>query len=430
MLFSITALIFVLPLVFDLYVQCYTFKRLPSDRLHTLYSNTDSRPKMANKLGGGQILMSCFRNRQGLLIRTYAAKVDNSKADVILIHGVRSHFRGDFSAYNFDWHYKHVGESVTNKALEVDAMESNHVFANCTSNTNETFDNHFLHGRNILDITPRFQYEGSFVECLNNMGFSIYGLDLQSHGLSESISQNRCFAKDFDDFAYDVLQFIDIVKRNQFENKEEKWNPNLFKSSGKHDGRKYYLAGLSMGGNLVVRAVQLFNKHCKSEPKLVDGLLCLAGMLNIDYHFSGCLKQLCFPLVRFLAKMRPHWTLILESAGDYAETVGLFMRYHDPLYHSGRLACKMVVLLRDATKTLEKDMSYYPKDLPTLVIHSVDDKTCDVKGARNFVNYYFKDSDNVQLVELDGGAHVISSPLYTPILSPILSKWFDKLSGA
>ncbi|EKX73757.1 conserved hypothetical protein [Theileria equi strain WA] len=430
MLFYTAVLILTSSLILDLCVRCYTLGRLPSNKLHRIHSNIGSEPKMTYNLGGGQILMSCFRNKQGLLIRTYAARIKNPKASIILVHGVRSHFRADYSAYNLDWHCKHIGDSVTSKALEVSTMEFNHVFANSRLNSNETFDNQFLHGKNVLDTTPRFQYEGSFIECLNNMGFSIYALDLQSHGLSEGFSGKRCLVNKFDDFAHDVIQFIDIVKRNQFENKEEKWNPDLFTHDTVNDGNKYYLGGLSMGGNIVIRTIQLFNKYSKSKTRLVDGLLCLSGMLNIDYHFSGYLKQASFPLIRFLAKIRPHWTLILEEAGQYAETISLFMRYHDPLYHSKRLPCKMVVTLFDATKTLERDMLYYPKDLPTLVIHSTDDKTCDVKGARDFANVHFKDNDNVQLVEIDGEAHVISSPLYTPIVSPIISKWFDGLSKA
>ena len=53
-------------------------------------------------------------------------------------------------------------------------------------------------------------YDGSFIEALNKRGLAVIGLDLQSHGLSESAAGAGCpcFVARFDDWEDDVLQCV------------------------------------------------------------------------------------------------------------------------------------------------------------------------------------------------------------------------------
>lgn len=50
-------------------------------------------------------------------------------------------------------------------------------------------------------------YEGSWVEGWNRHGYSVCGIDSQSHGFSEGLHGLRCYANSFDDFVVDVNAF-------------------------------------------------------------------------------------------------------------------------------------------------------------------------------------------------------------------------------
>uniref|UniRef100_A0A3B0MR05 Alpha/beta hydrolase family/Putative lysophospholipase, putative n=1 Tax=Theileria annulata TaxID=5874 RepID=A0A3B0MR05_THEAN len=421
----------------------------------------------------GKAVMSYFVNRQGLRIRTYACEVDNPKGKIFLVHGIKSHFFGDYVGYNVDWYFKYLGEYKSNHALELEKFERKLVFnkrdlKSCTatakvdsgpvdsvedvklkteksdeeSNRVHSFNCDNLDGRDLFELTPRYKYEGSFVEYLNNLGYSTYSLDHQSHGLSESATEKRCYFVNFDDVCYDLIQFITLVKKgnffepNQTFNEEDILNngpnPNITTSSlykNKNKSDNYYLFGLSMGGNVVLRTMQLYNlkyKNAANNPKvnLVDALVCFAGMIDIDFQYTS-VKRL-FPLFRLINKFAPK--LRVGKTSDFLECLTMFMRYHDPTYFSERICLKMALMIYDSTKTLDKAFDQYPMDLPTLFLHSSDDTTCDVKGPRHLMKTYFSQSNLVKFQEIEGGAHVITSPLYTNITGPLVSEFLQSLN--
>ncbi|EAN33905.1 putative lysophospholipase family protein [Theileria parva strain Muguga] len=413
----------------------------------------------------GKAVMSYFVNRQGLRIRTYACEVDKPKGKIFLVHGIKSHFLGDFVGYNVDWYLKHLGESKTSHALELEKFERNLVFnrsLHSSSKVNlpvepngtqkkekgdeETSRVHMfncdnLNGRDLFELTPRYKYEGSFVEYLNNLGYSTYSLDHQSHGLSESATEKRCYFNNFDDICYDLIQFITLVKKGNFFDTNQTFNeedilnngpnPNITTSTlytNKDQNDMYYLFGLSMGGNVVLRTMQLYNlkyKNATNNPKvnLVDALVCFAGMIDIDFQYASI--KFLFPLLRLVNKFAPK--LGVGKLPDFVETLTMFMRSHDPHYYCKKLCLKMAFMIYDATKTLDKSFDQYPRDLPTMFLHCSDDKTCDVKGPRYLMKTHFSNSSLVKFHEIEGGAHVITSPLYTSITGPLVSEFLQSL---
>uniref|UniRef100_A0A3B0MUT7 Lysophospholipase-like protein, putative n=1 Tax=Theileria annulata TaxID=5874 RepID=A0A3B0MUT7_THEAN len=87
------------------------------------------------------------------------------------------------------------------------------------SNSKKYFDvfnpsNQYM--ENILDVFKSCSYTGSLVELLNKLGYNVYALDLQSHGLSESATKVKCHVTDYQDYVLDLIQFIEIVKTGKF----------------------------------------------------------------------------------------------------------------------------------------------------------------------------------------------------------------------
>ncbi|EKX73593.1 conserved hypothetical protein [Theileria equi strain WA] len=70
-------------------------------------------------------------------------------------------------------------------------------------------------------------------------------------------------------------------------------------------------------------------------------------------------------------------------------------------------------------------MVHFPKNLPTLIIHSKGDQMCDIKGPRRMVDKYFKNNKNVTFVELEGSCHYLTSPQSLLASVPQIHKWLD-----
>ncbi|SBS95485.1 lysophospholipase, putative [Plasmodium ovale] len=126
-----------------------------------------------NRLDGKPILDSFF-NRDGLLLRTYGWLVRNAIGIILLIHGLGSHARLTFLRHNV--------EIVSNdKAIMKDG------------------NNYYL-------------YKDSWIEHFNKNGYSVYALDLQGHGLSDGWDNLKANVKAFDDFAFDIIQYINKIQ--------------------------------------------------------------------------------------------------------------------------------------------------------------------------------------------------------------------------
>ncbi|AFZ79885.1 hypothetical protein BEWA_027340 [Theileria equi strain WA] len=399
---------------------------ITKDEYYDVLSDRDS-PIYTHEVDKPDIVMSSFRNKQGLRIATYASKVENAKADILLVHGARSHLTSDFLTFNMDWNYERYGFEIFPYCSVFDEP----VIVKEVSNA-ERYRSYFeyktLEGMNPLDILHRSQYRATFVEALNRLGYNVYGYDLQSHGFSESKTESRCHAKKFMDYIYDLLQFISIVKRGKFGDPNEKWDDKLVFNSHETN-RKIILMGYSMGGNMVIRAVQKFYKEIKNpKAKFVDGLIGLSAMLDMSIYLDTLTKKIVRPILELDACCQPEKKAYFHYTYDIALHFERFTDYNtDPVYYSDRYTRNTRMSPFSACRKVmdDKRTKFYPKDLPSLFIHSKSDDLCDVKGPRKMVNEKLKESKVAKLVEWEGSGHHIVAIQNVPILAPLLKRWLN-----
>ncbi|AFZ80995.1 hypothetical protein BEWA_004030 [Theileria equi strain WA] len=385
--------------------------------------------------GDGKIIMSSFKNKQGIKIATYASRVEDAKADILLVHGARSHLTSDFLTFNMDWNYERYGFEIFPYCSIFDEPVTVKKVSNA-ERYRSYFEYKTLEGMNPLDILHRSQYRATFVEALNRLGYNVYCYDHQSHGFSESKTERRCHTEQFMDYIYDLLQFVSIMRRGKFGYPNEEWDDTTVIASHETN-RKIIFMGYSMGGNMVIRAVQKFYKETKNpNAKFVDGLIGLSAMLNVDPYLDVWYKQVARPFEEAIAWMDPK----SKSPYQYPYNIALhferFADYHtDPLYYSDRYTRNMAMSPFSACRRAMKNhrKQFYPKDLPTLFIHTIDDNHCDVKGPRKMVNKRLKESKVAKLVEWKGCGHHMVAIQIVPILAPLLEKWlhehFPEMNG-
>ncbi|GIX62696.1 lysophospholipase, putative [Babesia caballi] len=284
--------------------------------------------KMEANAGDVRCLMSHFRNRQNMLIRTYSAAIPNAKGAIVLVHGNRCHFRAEFAAYNLDWYLDAhrigvpaIDDVVKAELRAVYPADAVHRKGSAKAEFPSAFA---LDGKNMFDISPRFVYEGSFIQRLNQLGYTVYGLDHQSTGMSEGQRGKRNFYTSLEHLVDDVIQFVDIVKRGKFENTEEAFNESVI--GGPSTIGKVYLAGISMGGNIVLRVAQKTAIYNKGEQKFVDGVMAFAPMTDLSSYTVGLCKKIQLAISKCIACFNPSSTLFV---GDdrIIDNMNGFVRY-------------------------------------------------------------------------------------------------------
>ncbi|EKX73546.1 hypothetical protein BEWA_035820 [Theileria equi strain WA] len=120
---------------------------------------------------------------------------------------------------------------------------------------------------------------------------------------------------------------------------------------------------------------------------------------NIDIYFI-------FQFLKRAASSRPESMNKYEGNKNYGASFEVFMRYVDPFFYPHRLTYKTVYSLLTACIEVNKDenMVHYPKDLPTLLIHSKWDRTCDIKGPKDICS---KIGKSCKLVDLNSTCHYL-----------------------
>ncbi|SCL83762.1 lysophospholipase, putative [Plasmodium chabaudi chabaudi] len=187
----------------------------------------ESRSTTVSKLDGDP-KTGWLRNKKGLLLKTYAWIVQNPIGNVLLIHGFRAHTRLAFMRINLQM-------PNNNEDLVVDS------------------DNYYI-------------YKDSWIEKFNQNGYSVYALDLQGHGESQAWKNIKGDFSSFDDLVDDVIQYMNHIQDEiENDNKTDDESHNVLATKKKK--LPMYVVGYSMGGNIVLRALQLLNKKKRSKNK-------------------------------------------------------------------------------------------------------------------------------------------------------------------
>ncbi|EDL42880.1 PST-A protein [Plasmodium vivax] len=389
--------------------------------------NRDMRIVRSRERLDGRPTLRSFFNKDGLLLKTYGWIVRNAVGLIVLIHGLNSHTRFSFLRHNV-----HV---FNNRAILMDA------------------DNYYI-------------YKNSWIEHFNKNGYSVFGIDLQSHGESEGWENLSLNVKEFDDLVYDVLEYIQKVqddnarymnyssssysssssRSNSSSNSSSNSgsNSNSNSNSNSRGGESprndnsanrmiaplpVYLIGQSMGGNVALRALQIVGKYRGLNRRLnIRGCVSLSGMIAVEalgLPSSYIYKSFFMPLSRFLSDFLPTLRLLCEmpyKRFQYIRDIGRF----DTMRYRRGITCRFAYELLKAMDNLDHDMRFMPRDIPVLFIHSSKDKLCYPGGVVSFYNRL--NIRNKELHMLNYMEHMLTmEPGNERVLSKIMN-WLYNMS--
>ncbi|CAG9475186.1 unnamed protein product [Plasmodium vivax] len=342
----------------------------------------------------GKPQLDSFLNKDGLMLRTYGWIVKNAIGIIILIHGLNSHVRFSFLRHNVDI----VGNE---KAI-------------------------------LKDENNYYVYKDSWVERFNKTGYSVYGIDLQGHGKSDGWENLKVNVKRFDDIAYDVIEYIQKIQEKSGKNENScDAPPSGDNKSVTKKALPTYLIGQSMGGNVVLRTLQLIGKS-KDEAKKklnIKGCISLSGMISIERIIASPrsfkyklfylpftrLFSFCFPRLRLINNMRYIKYQYMHDLYNY-----------DKIRYKKGITYRFAYELLKAMDNLQKDMKHIPKDIPILFIHSKDDTLCYYRGVVSFFSRL--KNDNKELHILEDMEHMLTvEPGNENVLNKIM-QWLSKLN--
>ncbi|CDU19400.1 immediate early protein [Plasmodium yoelii] len=372
----------------------------------------EERQEAAHMLNSGNVDPSImgdpdigfFTNKNGLRIKTLRWLVKAPIGAVVLVHSLNSHCRFDY--------LKHNAIILNNdKAVLNDG------------------DNYYVH-------------KDSWIEELNKNGYSVYGLDLQGHGESESLNNVKTHINRFDDFSDDMLQYLNIIHdsivnefdKNYQENdndsdtnkikprkrctkcdlilkdefdicciKDEEIikrglrlrNPekNQYKRPDYNiDAYKtpipIYLVGLSMGGNIVLRVLELLSqkKYNFYNRINIKGVCSLSGMVSVNQlKKKAAWKYFYIPTVGLVSHLFPKSRFMPSLPCESFPFLNDLYAYDKIFYHKP-ITNKFAYKLLEAVENLNKDINKITDDVPILFIHSVNDQKCCYDDVQDFYN--------------------------------------------
>ncbi|CAD2087431.1 lysophospholipase, putative [Plasmodium vinckei brucechwatti] len=192
---------------------------LNNDELRNTTCNLDGNPKVG-----------WLCNKNGLLLKTYGWLVKNAVGIILLIHGLKSHTRLTFMRINI--RFPNNGEEL------------------------------------VVDNDNYYIYKDSWIENFNKNGYSVYALDLQGHGESETWKNVTGDFSSFDDLVDDVLQYMNKIQ-DEISNDNQTDGESYDIVPTKKKRLPMYIIGHSMGGTIGLRVLQLLNKE--KEDKIDSG---------------------------------------------------------------------------------------------------------------------------------------------------------------
>ncbi len=203
-------------------------------------------------------------------------------------------------------------------------------------------------------------YAGSWIEKLNEQGYSCCGIDAQSKGRSSGYKQLRTMFNSFDDLVNDDLDFVSKL-------------PEL--GGEAFTDLPIFPFAVSMGG---ARAVMMILRN----EALFKGALFYAPMLSLERVSKEGLNPYLKPLVSLFNFIGPSWRLAAASSNDIfpdlqAEFDNDF--FSDQAMTRVRVASEYLRVTTHILQNLGKIT------LPFVTFHSDGDTMVDPDGSRKLV---------------------------------------------
>ncbi|KYN93605.1 putative alpha/beta hydrolase [Plasmodium gaboni] len=400
--------------------------------------------------------ISFFTNRENLKIARYTwkPKEEKTKAYVFALHGVTTHLRNQYLNYygRPEWANKNektmkecsINESsklrnscsqsnndisnkkknnennvnenvnsqnVTNKKDFTKSMDDNNVLLFTESDKdNDVYKNLYYCSKcglsNYCNCGKRtMSYDSSWIQTLNDNGYTFCGIDNQSHGLSEASRNERCFVEDFENLVADAVQALEIFVNE--------WK-------AKNELRPIIIMGTSMGGCIALKMFEKIYDEKKEWRKYIKGLALISPMISLEKQTStlfvkmliglGYILKNFFPLYKFkvLGKtLKYPWIKLDDDTDPY--------HYHEELKAGIALEC----LFGTYSCMKSKIIKYIDEsDIDIIVLQSKYDNIVDPSGTVNFVNkmvnvYNKKDEEDnsniSQTIKSGGDKNLISN---------------------
>ncbi|SCQ12747.1 lysophospholipase,putative [Plasmodium gaboni] len=348
--------------------------------------------KLCNYIDGGPKHDS-FYNKDGLLLRNYSWIVKNAIGIIILVHGLYSHARLGFLKHNINIINNH--EAVLNDS-----------------------DNYYI-------------YKDSWIEEFNKNGYSVYGLDMQGHGESDGYNDLKHHVNNFDDYVYDLLQYIMLInsslsieeEQNNIDKEDDEQNINIRIPP-------IYLIGFSMGGNIVLRALEILGKSKELQHVLnIKGCISLSPMISVNrlgsidsFQFNYFFKPL-IKIASFLFRLMrlPFMDKIRLPNHSYVNDIYIL----DKIRFDKGMTFKLCYELIRGMQNLNDNINDIPEDIYLYFIHSMKDCVCYYEDSVSFFDRLY--NNNKELLSIDDVDHVIPmEPGNEEVLKKIIS-WLSEV---
>ncbi|CRH01787.1 alpha/beta-hydrolase, putative [Plasmodium relictum] len=215
-------------------------------------------------------------------------------------------------------------------------------------------------------------YKNSWIEKLNQNNFSFFGIDNQSHGLSEGWQNQRCYVEDFDNFIADAIQALEIFV-NEWKEKNEL--------------KPIIIMGLSMGGCIALRTLETLFKLNKEWKIYVKALVLVSPMISLGKQKNKITNRLLISATKFLKYFFPRLTVNVKENNTFYPWIQHDSQL-DPLQYCGSLKVKIAAeCVNAADNCLDYHVLKYVEesDVDIIVIQSKYDCIVDPTGTINFM---------------------------------------------
>ncbi|SCL88070.1 lysophospholipase, putative [Plasmodium chabaudi adami] len=417
---------------------------LNSDELRNTASNLDGDPKTG-----------WLCNKNGLLLKTYRWLANNAVGIILLIHGLKSHTRLTFMRINFkmpdknedfvvdtnnyyiykdSWIEKFNQNGYSVYALDLQGHGESQAWKNVRgdfssfddlvgdviqymnqvqdeiSNDNQTNDESY-------DIVPTKKKKLPIYIIGYSMGGTIALRILQLLGKEK---EDRIKAGNSINYKNSNIILDNSTNVNENDNDVHDMN-----NANDYDSDNSCVSP-SATTNAIVSASDKHERSYNYLDKLnIKGCVSLSGMMRLKTPLDSgnkSFKYFYLPLVNILSYLLPHARISSESSYKKSEYDINVCKY-DKFRNNSGIKFKCISELIKATIILDRNITYMPKDIPLLFVHSKNDSICSYKGAVSFCN-----KANVSKKELypaDGMNHTI---LGEPGSEDIFKKIIDWIS--
>ncbi|UPR03858.1 alpha/beta-hydrolase [Chloropicon primus] len=203
-------------------------------------------------------------------------------------------------------------------------------------------------------------YRGSWIEELNNRGYSCCGIDVQSKGRSEGCKGLQSYFESFDNVVADELAFMDRMAD--------------LGGKGFEAGLPVFPFAVSMGG---ARAAMMILR----DEKRFKAALFYAPMLSLERVSKKGLNPYLKPMIDLFNRVGPTWRLAAVDKSKFPNLQEEFDK--DFFSYHGNTPVRLAAEYLRVTEHIMKNLKSIT--LPFVTFHSEGDTMVDPDGSRRLV---------------------------------------------